>query len=415
MVYTTLIVVCSLVVIAYLFEIVSKRVQFPSVVLLLTLGACTHLITDALNINIPNLETLLPIFGTLGLILIVLEGGLELDLRMDRKKLIKQSSLVALLGLVIPIPILMICAMSIFGVEWRTAILNIIPFCVLSSAIAIPSVNNFIAKHKEFVIYETSFSDVLGIVVYNFFELNENYNLDTLSVFIMNFVYISILSISASLLLGYLLQRIQMHVKFVLILSILVLLYSIAKILHLPSLLMVLVFGLFLNNAHLIKEPRFEQIMRPTELSKEVDYFEKIVLELTFLVKTFFFLIFGYLIDINSLLDLYSLQWAVGIMVVILGIRWLVLKFYAKEFSKYVFWLAPRGLISILLFLSIPPAHKIEVFHNGLVVQVILISIFVLMFGVMRYKAPKEDDHPSSENPLNITNPSNDLNNELVQ
>jgi hypothetical protein len=44
---------------------------------------------------------------------------------------------------------------------------------------------------------------------------------------------------------------------------------------------------------------------------------------------------------------------------------------------------APRGLITILLFLSIAPEHKILLINNSVIIQVILLTALVMMVGLM--------------------------------
>jgi hypothetical protein len=47
---------------------------------------------------------------------------------------------------------------------------------------------------------------------------------------------------------------------------------------------------------------------------------------------------------------------------------------------------APRGLITILLFLSIAPEHKILLINKSVIIQVILLTAFVMMLGLITAK-----------------------------
>jgi hypothetical protein len=66
----------------YLFDL-TARTKIPSVILLLLLG---WMVRDNLlfDINLPDLTATLPVLGTIGLILIVLEGSLELELNRSK-------------------------------------------------------------------------------------------------------------------------------------------------------------------------------------------------------------------------------------------------------------------------------------------------------------------------------------------
>jgi len=86
MTLTIIIIFCSLLLFAYLFDITSSKTKIPSVILLLLLGWMVKQLTMLFEFDIPDLTSVLPVFGTIGLILIVLEGSLELswtDLKQD--------------------------------------------------------------------------------------------------------------------------------------------------------------------------------------------------------------------------------------------------------------------------------------------------------------------------------------------
>ena len=125
--------------------------------------------------------------------------------------------------------------------------------------------------------------------------------------------------------------------------------------------------------------------MNTEKLSKEVGRFREIVIEFTFLVRTMFFLLFGYLIDTQAVLDLKSLMIAGSIVGTILLIRLVYLSISKIPILPLLF-IAPRGLITILLFLSIPTATTLPFINRPLMIQVILLSTLVMMFGLMFHK-----------------------------
>ena len=72
---TIIITFCILLLVAYLFDLTSSKTKIPSVILLLLLGWGVRQITDLLFIDLPDFSYVLPILGTIGLILIVLDGS----------------------------------------------------------------------------------------------------------------------------------------------------------------------------------------------------------------------------------------------------------------------------------------------------------------------------------------------------
>jgi len=95
---TTAIIItfCVLLLIAYIFDLTSSATKIPSVILLLLLGWATRQLTNWFSVQLPDFSSVLPVFGTIGLILIVLEGSLELELNRSKFPLIGKSFLGAL-------------------------------------------------------------------------------------------------------------------------------------------------------------------------------------------------------------------------------------------------------------------------------------------------------------------------------
>ncbi|MDF7816727.1 cation:proton antiporter [Runella sp. MFBS21] len=377
-----IITICILILIAYVFDITSSKTKVPSVILLLLLGWLVKQISTTVGIRIPNLNPILPILGTIGLILIVLEGSLELELNPSKFSLVKKSFMVALL----PIVLLAIIFASIFyfgyGIDFKTGLTNIIPLCVISSAIAIPSVKNLSGSQKEFIIYESSLSDIIGVVFFNFVALNNTFGIKTIWDFLGELLGIIIISFIATGGLSYLLNKINTHIKFAPIIVLVILIYNISKIYHLPALIFILIFGLFLGNLDEMKQLPVIEWLKPELLNREVKKFKEITIEATFIIRVLFFLLFGYLMETSEILNPQTFVWAVGIVAGIYLIRLLILKLYKTELSPLVF-IAPRGLITILLFLSIPTPQIIPLVNKSLIIQVVILSALVMMVGLM--------------------------------
>ena len=81
---------CVMLLMAYVFDLSAPKTKIPSVILLLIMGGLARFA----GLKIPDLSDFLPALGTLGLILIVLEGSLELELNRSKTKLIVRSFLV---------------------------------------------------------------------------------------------------------------------------------------------------------------------------------------------------------------------------------------------------------------------------------------------------------------------------------
>ena len=373
---------CLLLLIPYMFDVSSPKTKIPSVILLLIVGWAVRQAADFFGISIPNLSPILPIIGTVGLILIVFEGALDLELNRSKKKLIISSismSLIPMLVLSIGIGLVFD---TIFGVDFRRGLLNAVPFAVISSAIAISSAKNLLPKDREFVIYESTFSDIFAVVLFNFIIRNEVIDGNSFVVFGWQLILILVITVIATLGLSLLMSKIRHRVKFVPIILLIILIYAIAKEYHLPALIFIFILGLFIGNLDKFKRFRFVDKLQPEIMVKEVVKLNDITTEITFSIRSLFFILFGYLINTHELLNAKTFIIATGILVGIIVLRIIGLKI-ARQNLNPLLYVAPRGLITILLFITIPETERIAMVNNSLVIQVIVLTALFMMVGLM--------------------------------
>jgi len=382
MIIPVIITLCGLLLIAYVFDLTSSLTKIPSVLLLLLLGWIVRQVSQLMKINIPDLTGLLPFLGTIGLILIVLEGSLELEFDKSKKTLITKSFFVALIPMLFLSFVLAFLFQYFENIPFKLSLTNAIPFCVISSSVAISSVKNLTTTDREFIVYESSLSDILGVLFFNFIALNTVINLQSAGRFTLQLILIAIVSFIATLGLSYLLSKIEHNIKFVPIILLVILIYAISEIYHLPALVFILLFGLFLGNLDELKQFKWIQILRPRELDKEVHKFKELIVEVTFLIRALFFLLFGYLIKKSDILNAETFLWAITIVGVIFLFRAIILKLLKLSISPLLF-IAPRGLINVLLFLAITPADNITFVNTSLMIQVIVLAALVMMLGLM--------------------------------
>lgn len=374
--------------IAYLFDLSTAKTKIPSVILLLLLGWAMRQGCYLLGVETPDFASLLPVIGNIGLLLIVLEGSLELEFDRSKIPLVKKS----FYSSIIPIILLTLILTALFSYygnnDWRASLLSSIPLCVISSAIAIPTVRYFDKSSREFVVYESSFSDIIGVLFFNFIIYNEVIDVFSFLDFGKEILVMLVLSFVFTILLAYLLNKIENHVKFTPMIIIIIMIYFISKYLHLPGLLFILILGLFLGNLERLDSVKWIDKLKPELLHDEAMRLKEIVIEATFLVRAFFFLLFGFLLETKEILNLQTPPWSLSIFGLIVLIRFMVLKILKIPISPVGF-IAPRGLITILLFLSLPASQTIDIVNKSLIVQVIIFSSLFMMIGAM--KKPKSE------------------------
>jgi Kef-type K+ transport system membrane component KefB len=384
--YTILIILSGLVIFSYLFDLVASKTKVPSVLLLLLLGIGLRFLVDYLKIQTFNFLSILPTLGTVGLILIVFEGSLELKYDQHKNKIIRSAFLSALTILLGTISVITTIIYQITHHDLYTCIANAIPFSVISSAIAIPSAAALNNTDKEFVIYESSFSDILGIIIFNFAITNPSVNTSAFIGLGLSTFLILLLSAIACVVLLYIMGRLVHHIKFFLIIAILILVYAIGQSYHLSSLVLILSTGLFLNNADTIRNVWFRSIFLYKNLTADLSQLYQLSAESAFILRTFFFVIFGFTMNIGELNNKIVLANGFFILVSIYLIRILFLKIFKKENLSPILYIAPRGLISILLYFNLPASLKIQEVGTPFLFLVVLGSSIVMTLGITMSK-----------------------------
>ena len=152
-------------------------------------------------------------------------------------------------------------------------------------------------------------------------------------------------------------------------------------------LVLVLVFGLAVNNASLIlRGPRLQRWLHPEQLAAELHPLKSITAESAFLIRTFFFLLFGFSITLSTLISGTLLLQGLLIVAVLTVIRYLYLRFVAKSDLIPELFIAPKGLITVLLFYSIPAHHHLGEVGESLLFVVILLTGVMMMIGLQLTK-----------------------------
>ena len=274
------------------------------------------------------------------------------------------------------------------------SVIYAIPLSIISSAVAIPSAANLLKQDKEFVVYESTFSDILGIMMFNYVirQLTAQQPLissTSLINLLLQIIGVIVVSVFITYVLYRLLQSITHNVKFFLILSLLILVYAIGKYFHLPALVTIFIFGVFLSNAKVLLPTFMKQYLNLGQTDKSLHEFHILTAESTFIVRTFFFLFFGFSVVISDFVSVEPFIYGLSIFAIMLVIRYLYLSISTLHLEPTaLLYLSPRGLISILLFLQI---KELNFFNNRsiaiderVLLVVILSSMLILIFGTMR-------------------------------
>lgn len=403
-----------LIVFSYLFDRFARKTKFPAVILLMFTGILFRLLSSAYGFNqLGFLDDLIPVLGTVGLILIVLEGALELKISKEKLPLLLKGFIAALVILLLNIAALQWVFSSLFEMSAHAAVLSAIPLAIISSAVAIPSAGGLLDKEREFVVYESTFSDILGIMIFNYalrqFEVGEGLlNSSSLVALLFQIIGVVVISIGITYILFKLLRQIEHHVKFFLILALLILVYAFGKLFHLPALVTIFIFGIFLSNVKSLL-PRFlKNYLDLDHTEKELHEFHLLTAESTFLVRTFFFLFFGFSIQLSAFNSIQPLIYGVIIILIMLALRYLYFSATTVQIKPSpLVYLSPRGLISILLFLQLKDISFVDLSLSPIDERVLLIVILgtmlVMLLGTLKKsKASQREDFAEDESLITV-------------
>ena len=403
-----------LIIFSYLFDAFARKTKFPAVILLMFTGIVVRAITSAYGYDdLGFLDNLIPVLGTIGLILIVLEGALELEISKEKSVLILKGFFAALIILVLNIAALQWVFVQLFQMDTQLATLSAIPLAIISSAVAIPSAASLLNQDREFIVYESTFSDILGIMIFNYalrqFEAQQDLiGATPLVSLFLQILGVVVISLAITYVLYRLIRQIHHHVKFFLILALLILVYAFGKLFHLPALVTIFIFGIFLSNVKSLLPNFLKTYLDLEQTENELHEFHILTAESTFIVRTFFFLFFGFSIQLTDFNSLQPLLYGVLIIIIMMLLRYLyftVTTFKVKPSS--LVYMSPRGLISILLFIQLKEVSFIDLTNSPIDERVLLIvilsSMLIMLIGTLKKSESIELDNDTEEEvPLTV-------------
>ena len=384
--YNLIIEASLIIILSFIFSGIAKKTNIPSVLMLIALGIILKIVLDQLGLGGVNFFPVLEVLGIIGLIMIVLEAALELELKQEKLIPIAKAFGIALVGLLLSTWVAaVILHQFIPGMDIHSAWLYATPLSILSSAIIIPSVSSLTHDKKEFHIYESTFSDIMGIMLFYFLtgQLDGGDHSGGFAGFAGNLLLTIVISLVASYLIILVFQNIRSQTKLFLLIAVLLLLYSLGKLMHLSSLIIILIFGLLTANMPLFFQGRLGKFLHLERANQIYEGLHVVTMETAFVVRTFFFVVFGLTISLASLASLNVAMVSGLILLSIYLIRFVILRLLIGSDIVPQLFIAPRGLITILLFYAIPEEIAVAGFEPGILLFIIILTSLVMTFAMI--------------------------------
>ena len=374
---TTFIILSAIIFFGFFAEFLFNRFKVPDVLLLIILGFALG--PYALKFILPSsLEKIAPFFTTFALLFLLFDGAFNIDL-ISFVKGLGRGMLITLYNFFISSIAIALISM-LFGFDLLHSLLIGFILGGISSAFVIPIIQNLRIKKETYSILtlESAITDVLCIV----FALTA-IQIIKLNNFSFNFVASKLAAlfavagffgvIAGVIWIGIVSKILKKNKSYMLTIAYLLLLYTVTEYLNGNGAIATLFFGLVLRNSKkltaLIKGENAISVTSPTE--------QLFYSQISFFLKTFFFVYIGILLDFSNLKAL--------IIGAIIAIAIMLLRnstsFIAKNFMPYdkkiMNSIFARGLAAAVL-------AQLAIQHNLQNAELIAkITFSVIMFTII--------------------------------
>jgi potassium/hydrogen antiporter len=363
-----------------------KRTGIPDIAFLMILGV---IIGPVLGIIQPDVVIeIVPYFAALALIIIMFDGGLNLDIKQIMRTA-HFALVLAILGFITSMIIVTMFAHYGLGWEWLDSILLSSIVGGSSSIIVFGLVRTIHVSEetKSMLGFESALTDILStIVAFIMFEaiLSGYFDLDLLGVTFGRAVAVGLLlGLGVGIPWMYVTTKLSnaQH-SYMLTLGILFVLFFLARSFGESGALTALVFGIMLGNRYRLS--RYLKFKLP-----DISTDDTMHNQLTFLVRSFFFVFVGLLASFGRLE--YVLFGIIATIAIYIGRIFITKISLTKKFSrldkKVTTVMIPRGLAAAVLAtfpvtIGLPNAEA----YPQIVFFIIMASVIVTTIGLGRAK-----------------------------
>ncbi len=364
-----------------------EKTKVPDVLVLLGIGVLLGPLFNLVKAD--SLTHFAEYFGSLALMIILFEGGMDMDI----DKLLKEFGTASILVLIsFALSTLSISCLLYYVEGWdvmRSLLLGTILGCT-SAAIVIPVIAQMSlgAEIKTILSIESAFSDVFAVIFT--VSLIEFVKLETVGIETPFKAVAS--SFSIAIVLGILAGLLWLKVldffrnrkySYMTTLAAMLIVVAAVNLLGGSGPIAILIFGIILGNCNDFS--RFLKLRSCTIVDESIKFLHG---EVTFFIRTFFFVYMGMMISFNFI-DLDFITLSFSLLLIILIIRYLsvgltVLVYRSKMADRFVMMsMLPRGLASAVLA-TLPAAANITGSENFIdyTFAVIVLTNIIMTLGV---------------------------------
>lgn len=366
--------------------------RIPDLVVLLVAGLVLGPVLKWVNPD--QFRTFTQLLGSLALILILFEGGMELNLREGIRHF-PGGVLLAFLGYGLAFGAVAATAHWSLLLPWRSSFLLGGVFGCTSSTVIMPVLQQLKVRDavRVTLLLESALGDVIGVLVVSSLMSTEG---GGAKLFVSGFARDAGIAVAAGVAIGYVWwwlwpkiapQKFSNTVSFGVVLG----LYAATHALGGSGLLAVLAFGLMLGN-----------LPRRGDLVLEEVQFLSFHSELSFLVRSFFFVLLGIVVEFAGKRYILPILAILGAMLIsrflAVQLSRVALRGISREEREMIFLMMPRGLITAVLAVQVVNNKGGEFgFLPAMAFTAVLATNLLLVVGSIR--AAKPDAAPGIEEP----------------
>ena len=371
----------ALVVLAVVANRLSKLTRVPDIIVLLligiTLGPVLHWV------NPQSFEGAIRVLGTLALMLILFEGGLELRLR-QALRYFPAGLLLALLSFGLSLGLIALMGRALLHLQWQDCLLLGAALGCTSGTIVIPALQQIETPDpvKITLTVEASLGEIIAVLMVGSL-LERNTGQSLIGDLVTDFTHHIFLSLLIGFVVGALWSKIWPKLAgapYTNILNLGVVLgaYSLGDYFQGSGLLTVLIFGVTLAN-----------LPRTPHMTRQGARMLAFHAEFSFLVRSFFFVLLGivaqfvsrrYIVPILGILAALVLARFLAVQ----ASRWIV-KDVERRDTELLFWMLPRGLVTAVLALEIVNDRgAIFGFLPAMAFTVVMVTNLFIVWGSVR-------------------------------
>ncbi len=399
----------GLIVLAYVSNTLFRRTRVPDVIVLMATGVLLGPVLKVVDAGI--FQPVTRVFGILALILILFEGGLELDAR-DSLRHFPASLLVSVISYACSLGLTAVVIVWSLHLPVSKAVLAGAALACTSGSIAFPILQQLeMAKPVRLTLmFDSTMSDTFGVLTVGaLLDLAVAHG-SIVTLFLHRFLISILLSVLLagfaaaiwSFALPFLSERRSWNV---LTFAVVLLIYAGAEKAGGSGLIAVFCFGIGLTNLQRADTSLIEESLGMATLSKtQQSHIFAFHSELAFVIRTFFFVLIGVIVDFSALARHLPLVLAVvGAILVartlaLASSHWALAGTSLRE-QEAIFWIMPRGLITVVLALEIVGRSGQDFsFLPGLAFATILATSLLLIAGSFRFQ-PAAPTPPPPETP----------------